>query len=56
MNLNVFGNKVYSYQTHVATINGDTLEVNPKFSNYSKTTTKHINYVANEFNLKTIIK
>lgn len=47
-NLHVSGNKVYSYETHVATINGSTLEV---LGYWSTTTSKHINYVAKEYGL-----
>ena len=51
-NLKVVGDKVLSYNTHVATIKGDTLK---QLGYWSMTTQKHINYVANEFNL-TLIK
>ena len=51
-NLRVEGNKVLSYNIHVATIEGDTLK---QLGQWSMTTQKHINYVANEFNL-TLIK
>ncbi len=47
-NLKVEGNKVYSYNTHVATINGGELH---QLGYWSMTTQKHINYVAKEFNL-----
>jgi len=47
-NLRVEGNKVYSYNTHVATINGGELH---QLGYWSMTTQKHINYVAKEFNL-----
>ncbi len=50
--LHVDGNKVYSYDTHVATINGSTLEV---LGYWSATTSKHINYVAKEYGL-TVVK
>jgi hypothetical protein len=47
-NLKVVGAKVYSYNTHVATIKGvDLIEL----GYWSKTTRKHINYVAKEFDL-----
>ncbi len=54
-NLKVIGNDVYSYDTHVAEISGDKLHklrwrVHGMTS--SRTTTKHINYVARELNLK----
>jgi len=51
-NLKVIGNSVYSYDTLVATIIGDKLM---QHGYWSVTTQKHINYVANHFNL-TIIK
>jgi len=51
-NLHIDGDKVISYITHVATINGDKLIV---LGYYSQTTSKHINYVAREKNL-TIVK
>ena len=47
-NLKVEGDKVYSYNTHVATINGTTLNVHGW---WSQTTTKHVNYVAKTLNL-----
>ncbi len=53
-NLRSDDDKVFSYNTHVATVNGDKLEVFKKYAHYSATTTKHINYVAQEFNLKII--
>jgi len=56
-NLFVNGNDVYSYSTKVAEIRGNQLhkvkwEVRGLTS--SPTTTKHINYVARELNLKLI--
>ena len=53
-NLRVLGNDVYSYDTHVAEIEGNKLyklkwRVNGMSS--SVTTTKHINYVAKELGL-----
>jgi len=53
-NLRISGNDVYSYNTHVAEIDGDKLykvkwRVNGMSS--SVTTTKHINYVAKELGL-----
>ncbi len=51
-NLKIEGNKVISYVTHVATINGNELY---QLGYWSKTTQKHINYVASELNL-TLIK
>ena len=50
-NLRIEGNKVISYVTHVATINGDKLE---QLGYWSMTTQKHINYVARELNLNLI--
>lgn len=50
-NLHVEGNKVYSYDTHVATIKGDELIAHGW---WSVTTAKHINYVARELNLKLV--
>ena len=51
-NLNVINQNVYSYNTHVATIQGNTLQ---QLGWWSVTTQKHINYIAKEFNL-TLIK
>ena len=51
-NLSVINQNVYSYNTHVATIEGNTLK---QLGYWSVTTQKHINYVAKEFNL-TLIK
>lgn len=50
-NLRLEGNKVISYTTHVATIIGKELH---QLGYWSQTTQKHINYVANELNLKLI--
>jgi len=50
-NLTIIGNSVYSYSTEVAEIKGDELHV---FGWWSPTTSKHINYVAEEFNLTKI--
>jgi len=47
-NLRILGNDVYSYSTHVATIHQDKLL---QHGWWSVTTQKHINYVANEYNL-----
>jgi len=47
-NLKVEANKVYSYQTHVATIVGNDLI---QLGYWSMTTQKHINYVADELDL-----
>ena len=56
-NLKVIDNKVYSYDTLVAKIKGDQIyKVNWNVNGMttSPTTSKHINYVANELNLKLI--
>ena len=50
-NLRVVDNRVISYTTHVATIEGDTLRV---LGYWSQTTSKHINYVAWELGLKKV--
>jgi len=50
-NLRVIGDKVYSYSTHVATIDGGDLK---QLGYWSMTTQKHINYVSKEFNLNLI--
>lgn len=52
-NLRVVDNKVYSYNTHVATIHHDehTVQI---LGWWSVTTSKHINYVASVLNYKTI--
>lgn len=47
-NLHVAGNKVYSYHTHVATIVGNELHIH---GYHSMTTSKHVNYVAEEYGL-----
>ena len=47
-NLKVEGNKVFSYNTHVATIEDSKLI---QLGYWSVTTQKHINYVARELNL-----
>jgi|TARA_X000001382_G_C3063978_1_gene145228 hypothetical protein len=51
-NLSIQGNKVWSYTTHVATIQGGELH---QLGYWSMTTQKHINYVAKELDL-TLIK
>tara|TARA_X000001316_G_C915429_1_gene29904 strand:+ start:42 stop:224 length:183 start_codon:yes stop_codon:yes gene_type:complete len=51
-NLKQDGNKIISYTTHVATIEGETLK---QLGWWSVTTQKHINYAANELGL-TLIK
>tara|TARA_Y100000310_G_scaffold127000_1_gene126011 strand:- start:385 stop:573 length:189 start_codon:yes stop_codon:yes gene_type:complete len=50
-NLRIVGDKVYSYCTHVATIEHPNLI---QHGWWSVTTQKHINYVAKEYNLNTI--
>jgi hypothetical protein len=50
-NLTLVGNNVFSYTTHVATIEGNTLRI---LGYWSKTTTKHVNYVASELGLKKV--
>jgi hypothetical protein len=50
-NLIVIGNKVYSYNTLVAEINGNKLH---ELGKWSVTTSKHVNYVANLFDLTKI--
>ena len=52
-NLRILGNDVYSYNTHVATIEHPNLI---QHGWWSVTTQKHINYVAKEYNLNTITK
>lgn len=52
-NLRREGNKIYSYYTHVATIENDKLF---QLGYWSQTTQKHINYVARELNLTLIEK
>tara|TARA_R110000744_G_scaffold361091_1_gene468759 strand:- start:4157 stop:4354 length:198 start_codon:yes stop_codon:yes gene_type:complete len=47
-NLTILGNQVWSYTTHVATINNATLV---QHGWWSVTTQKHINYVAKELDL-----
>ena len=53
-NLKVVDDKIYSYNTHVATIDYRKQEIK-KLGYWSSTTSKHINYVARELNFKTII-
>jgi hypothetical protein len=50
-NLRIQGNQVWSYSTHVATIDGDNLN---QLGYWSMTTQKHINYVAKELCLNLI--
>ena len=50
-NLSIQGNQVWSYTTHVATIeNNDLIQL----GYWSQTTQKHINYVANQLDLTLI--
>lgn len=51
-NLHIDGNNIWSYSTIVAKREGDTLRV---LGWWSRTTTKHVNYVAKELGL-TLIK
>jgi uncharacterized membrane protein YjjP (DUF1212 family) len=50
---NIFkeGNKIYSFLTHVATIEGDKLIEHGK---YSKTTSKHVSKVADMYGLELV--
>ncbi len=50
-NLRLDGDKVYSYNTHVATIKPHEVH---QLGYWSQTTQKHINYVAKELNRKLI--
>lgn len=50
-NLRIDGNRVFSYDTHVATIDGHILVCHGW---YSVTTSKHINYVAREYGLQIV--
>jgi hypothetical protein len=50
-NLTLLGNWVYSYSTHVATIEDNKLI---QLGYWSQTTQKHINYVAKELDLDLI--
>tara|TARA_R100000544_G_C2220345_1_gene57130 strand:- start:282 stop:464 length:183 start_codon:yes stop_codon:yes gene_type:complete len=47
-NLSIRGNQVWSYNTHVATIESNDLV---QLGYWSQTTQKHINYVADELDL-----
>lgn len=51
-NLRREGNKIFSYSTHVATIEGTELRV---LERWSMTTTKHVNYVASYLGLTQIV-
>ena len=48
-NLSLVGNQVWSYSTHVATIEDNKLI---QLGYWSQTTQKHINYVADQLDLK----
>ena len=54
-NLTQVGNNIYSYDTRVATIEGNDLiqhkNLLQKNGRWSTTTQKHINYVSNYYNL-----
>ena len=50
-NLFMIGNDIISYETHVATIDGDKIIEHGK---YSKTTSKHISYVAELLKLEVV--
>lgn len=50
-NLRRLGNEIWSYSTHVATIEGDNLI---EHGYWSQTTQKHINYASQELGLKLI--
>ena len=50
-NLRVEANKIFSYNTHVATIKGGQLV---KHGCWGMTTSKHINYVAKEYGLEVV--
>ena len=52
-NLKIEGDKVLSYGTHVATIDRENKRLLQSKS-WSQTTTKHINYVAEELGLELV--
>lgn len=52
-NLRLVDDKVYSYTTHVATVNMNDRTLT-QLGYWSKTTQKHINYVASELDLNII--
>lgn len=52
-NLHIDGNKIYSYHTVVAEIHGNELW---ELGKWSSTTSRHVNYVAQHFNLKIVKK
>jgi len=49
-NLILVNDEIVSYSTHVATINRETNQIEI-FGSFSVTTSKHINYVAEQLNL-----
>ena len=51
VNLRQHGIEIWSYRTHVATIDGPYLR---QLGYWSKTTQKHINYAASQLNLELI--
>ena len=55
-NLKAVGDKIYSYDTHVADIDfkAMTIYVLPEYKKFSSTTSKHINYVGQQFGFKVI--
>ncbi len=54
-NLKVVGNYIYSYDTRVAWIDrySETVYIAPAYYKHSRTTSRHINYVANELGYPT---
>lgn len=54
-NLKVVGDYIYSYDTKVAWIDRyrELVQIAPKYFQYSRTTSKHINYVAKELGYPT---
>ena len=52
-NLRLEGDKIYSYTTHVATVNMNDRTLT-QLGYWSRTTQKHINYVASELDLNII--
>ena len=50
-NLRIQGSDVWCYNSNIARISGQFLEVLNKFKKYSSTTTKHYRYVSAELNL-----
>tara|TARA_R110000824_G_scaffold334068_1_gene520615 strand:+ start:230 stop:427 length:198 start_codon:yes stop_codon:yes gene_type:complete len=53
-NLKLMGDKIYSYDTHVANIQHDGVKVLDDWWNRSQTTRKHIKYVSQIKNLPLI--